>query len=67
MAFFNDKEMKQEDVLTDAVYQIFTARAAAEIERKAALDRLTRFNAADIPHLDGASAATRAGSSVTNT
>ncbi|WP_258187819.1 PAS domain-containing protein [Trinickia symbiotica] len=48
MAFFNDEVMRQEDVLTDAVYQIFTARAAAEIERKAALDRLTRFDAAEI-------------------
>ncbi|MEX3790380.1 PAS domain-containing protein [Paraburkholderia sp. BR14374] len=48
MAFFNDKEMRQEDVLTDAVYQIFTARAAAEIERKAALDSLTRSDAAEI-------------------
>jgi len=40
MAFFNDREMKEQDVLTDAVYQIFTTRAAAEIERKAALDHL---------------------------
>ncbi|MGU7779196.1 PAS domain-containing protein [Burkholderia sp. PU8-34] len=66
MAFFNDKEMKQEDLLTDAVYQIFTARAAAEIERKAALDRLTRFNVPDLPRPDAAGDATHAGPPVTN-
>jgi len=48
MAFFNDKVMRQEDVLTDAVYQIFTARAAAEIERKAALDHLTHAGPTEI-------------------
>ncbi|TCK35189.1 PAS domain S-box-containing protein [Paraburkholderia sp. BL8N3] len=42
MAFFDDKEMKEEDILMDSVYSIFTARAAVEIERKAGLDRLTR-------------------------
>jgi PAS domain S-box-containing protein len=48
MAFFNDKAMKEEDILTDAVYQVFTARAAAEIERNAALDRLARSDAGDL-------------------
>ncbi len=42
MAFFDDKEMNEEDILMDSVYAIFTARAALEIERKAVLDRLTR-------------------------
>ncbi|WP_236674048.1 PAS domain-containing protein [Paraburkholderia hospita] len=42
MAFFDEKEMKEEDVLMDSVYSIFTARAAVEIERKMVLDRLTR-------------------------
>lgn len=42
MAFFDDKEMKEEDVLMDSVYSIFTARAAVEIERKAGLDRITQ-------------------------
>jgi len=58
MAFFNDREMKEQDVLTDAVYQIFTTRAAAEIERKAALDRLrhsTLPNGADAPGMRDAS------------
>jgi PAS domain S-box-containing protein len=42
MAFFDEKEMKEEDVLMDSVYSIFTARAALEIERKMVLDSLTR-------------------------
>jgi hypothetical protein len=53
MAFFNDKEMKEQDVLTDAVYQIFTTRAAAEIERKAVLERLSHSSLADMPDASG--------------
>jgi len=66
MAFFNDKVMRQEDVLTDAVYQIFTARAAAEIERKAALDRLTCFGEATITYPGYGSEKTRPSPPVTN-
>ncbi|MGF6920681.1 PAS domain-containing protein [Paraburkholderia sp. 40] len=42
MAFFDEKEMKEEDMVMDSVYSIFTARAAVEIERKTVLDRLAR-------------------------
>lgn len=42
MAFFDDRARKEEDILMGAVYQVFTTRAAAEIERKLALDDLTR-------------------------
>jgi len=46
MAFLNIRKMKEEEVLMDYVYRIFTARAAAEIERKAVLEHLTRAQAA---------------------
>lgn len=42
MAFLDTRKMHEEEVLIGYVYQIFTARAAAEIERKTVLDRLTR-------------------------
>ncbi|MDF3884218.1 PAS domain-containing protein [Cupriavidus basilensis] len=42
MAFLDTRKMREEEVLIGYVYQIFTARAAAEIERKTVLDRLTR-------------------------
>ncbi|WP_230626284.1 hypothetical protein [Cupriavidus necator] len=42
MAFLNIRKMKEEEVLMDYVYRIFTARAAAEVERKAVLEHLTR-------------------------
>jgi PAS domain S-box-containing protein len=45
MAFLNNRRMKEEEVTIDYVYRIFTARAAAEIERKCALERLTRIQA----------------------
>jgi PAS domain S-box-containing protein len=64
MAFFNDREMKEQDVLTDAVYQIFTTRAAAEIERKAALDRLRRLP--DGPDASGIGDAPNSMQNVTN-
>jgi threonine/homoserine/homoserine lactone efflux protein len=53
MDFFNDKEMKEQDVLTDAVYQIFTIRTAAEIERKAALDHLRHSTLSQAPDVLG--------------
>jgi len=46
MAFLNMRKMKEEEVLMDYVYRIFTARAAAEIKRKAVLEHLTRAQAA---------------------
>ncbi|MFC0402356.1 PAS domain-containing protein [Paraburkholderia rhizosphaerae] len=67
MAFFNDKEMKEQDVLIDAVYQIFTTRAAAEIERKAALDSLRHVRLpADAPDVSGIEDAPRSASNATN-
>jgi hypothetical protein len=53
MAFFDEKEMKEEDIIMDSVYSIFTARAAAEIERKMAVDRLTRSFDASAPAIAG--------------
>lgn len=46
MAFLNIRKMHEEEVLMDYVYRIFTARAAAEIERKAVLEHLTRTQVA---------------------
>jgi len=46
MAFLDNRKMKEEEVLMDYVYRIFTSRAAAEIERKAMLECLTRAQAA---------------------
>jgi len=66
MAFFNDREMKEQDLLTDAVYQIFTTRAAAEIERKAVLERLSHSSLADMPAASGVDAVARPASNVTN-
>ncbi|MPW22899.1 PAS domain-containing protein [Paraburkholderia sp. CNPSo 3157] len=66
MAFFNDKEMKEQDVLTDAVYQIFTTRAAAEIERKAVLERLKHSSLADMPDASGVNGLPHPASHVTN-
>jgi len=45
MAFLDNRKMNEEAVLMDYVYRIFTARAAAEIERKAMLECLTRAQA----------------------
>ncbi|WP_240057302.1 hypothetical protein [Paraburkholderia azotifigens] len=66
MAFFNDREMKEQDVLIDAVYKIFTTRAAAEIERKAALDRLSHSSFPNGPDASGIEYAPRSVSNVTN-
>jgi PAS domain S-box-containing protein len=66
MAFFNDKAMKEEEFLTDAVYQIFTARAAAEIERNAALDRLARSDAGHLASANGGTGANGTAPHVTN-
>ncbi|MBN3760634.1 PAS domain-containing protein [Burkholderia sp. Ac-20365] len=66
MAFFNDREMKEQDVLTDAVYQIFTTRAAAEIERKAALDRLSHSRLLNGQDAFGTDDVPRSASNVTN-
>ncbi|GAB7523245.1 hypothetical protein PBS_22290 [Paraburkholderia sp. 2C] len=66
MAFFNDKEMKEQDVLTDAVYQIFTTRAAAEIERKAALDHLRHSALSQVPDALGIENVPRSASNVAN-
>lgn len=67
MAFFNDKKMKEKDVLTDAVYQIFTTRAAAEIERKAALDHLRHAALSSAPGTTDVEDQPPAASNVTNT
>jgi PAS domain S-box-containing protein len=66
MAFFNDREMKEQDVLTDAVYQIFTTRAAAEIERKAALDHLRHSSLSPAAGAFGVEDVPRPASNVTN-
>ena len=66
MAFFNDKEMKEQDVLTDAVYQIFTTRAAAEIERKAALDHIRHSRLLPAPDSLGNENVQGSASNVTN-
>ncbi|BFG77378.1 hypothetical protein PTKU46_54110 [Paraburkholderia terrae] len=66
MAFFNDKEMKEQDVLTDAVYQIFTTRAAAEIERKAALDHIRHSRLLPAPDALGNENVPGSASNVTN-
>lgn len=46
LAFLNHQEMT-EDMLADAVFRIFTARAGAELERKQALARLGPATAAE--------------------
>jgi len=41
LAFFDTREMPQ-DVLVEPIFRIFCARAAAELERRSALDQLAR-------------------------
>jgi PAS domain S-box-containing protein len=49
LAFFDRREMP-EDMLVDAIFKVFAARAGAEMERRHALDELRRLRAPVVLH-----------------